>query len=181
MPYLQATDPESQQHKKNIQEINKHAQKGGKSVLALTADWCGHCKHLKPIFDKVGKKFKGGSIMVANVDQKMHHELKMQPSQTDGFPTIRAYNGLSTGGGDYDGPRNEKGLTDFINKQLSNEGSIQSGGKKRSTKQKKELIKIKHRKKNETRQTKHAEDELLRKLNDDLIKNVEDELIRNNL
>ena len=149
MPYLQATDPALPQHKKNIQKINNHAQKGGKSVLALTADWCGHCKHLKPIFDKVGKKFKGGSIMVANVDQKMHHELKMQPSQTDGFPTIRAYNGLSTNGDDYDydGPRNEKGLTDFINKQLSNEGSIQSGGKKRSTKQKKRTHKKKTQKK----------------------------------
>ena len=73
----------------------------------------------------------------------MHHELKMQPSQTDGFPTIRAYNGLSTGGGDYDGPRNEKGLTDFINNQLSNKGSIQSGGKKRSTKREKRTHKKK--------------------------------------
>ena len=89
MQYLEVT---KDAHQNALDKINKHAQNGGESVIALTAPWCGHCNALKPELAKMKSKLRGGNGIVANVSDKYHSQLKMD-TKVDGFPTIRHFKG----------------------------------------------------------------------------------------
>jgi thioredoxin 1 len=65
-----------------------------KAVLRFTADWCGPCKSLAPIFDEVASENPDVKVFVINVDD--HGELT-QKFGVRGIPTMmRIENGSVT-------------------------------------------------------------------------------------
>ena len=146
MQYLEVT---KDTHQNALDKINKHAQNGGESVIALTAPWCGHCNALKPELVKMKSKLRGGNGIVANVSDKYHSQLKMD-TKVDGFPTIRHFKGGDKVK-DYEGKRVAADLADFANSSLN---TTMIGGKRKKTR-KKRMHKKKH-KKTRRRKTKQS-------------------------
>lgn len=89
-------------------------------IVEFYAPWCGHCKQLAPIWDKLGEKYKDHSdIIVAKMDSTANEveEVKVQS-----FPTIK-YFPKEGGIVDYNGGRT---LDDFV-KFLDSGGKEVSG------------------------------------------------------
>jgi len=45
------------------------------AFVEFYAPWCGHCQHLAPEYENVGKAFEGSKVVVAKVDCDAHGEL----------------------------------------------------------------------------------------------------------
>merc|ERR1719181_369300 len=63
----------------------------GKNVFVkFFAPWCGHCKRMKPDWDKLMKEYEGhSSILVADVDCIGEGKDKCEEVGIEGFPTIK--------------------------------------------------------------------------------------------
>jgi protein disulfide-isomerase-like protein len=61
-----------------------------KNLVLYFAPWCGHCKTLKPEWEKLSKAgIKGVTISEVNADDEKE---KAKEAGVDGFPTIILYN-----------------------------------------------------------------------------------------
>jgi protein disulfide-isomerase A1 len=61
---------------------NKHV------LLEYYASWCGHCKNLEPIYERVAANYKNNDkILIAKIEATLN-ELE---TPIDGFPTIKLY------------------------------------------------------------------------------------------
>ena len=66
--------------------------KDGDWMVLYYAEWCGHCKAMKPEWDKVVERLKENKkINVADVKSDVIDELSHKP-KIEGFPTIKMYN-----------------------------------------------------------------------------------------
>ena len=73
-------------------------KKGGKFVILYFANWCGHCKHLKPDYQKLADNANGFTVAAVDADNN-DGLIEMIQSMGDnaeydvrGFPTIVSYN-----------------------------------------------------------------------------------------
>lgn len=67
--------------------------KDGDWMVLYYAEWCGHCKTMKPEWEKVVSKLKDtGKVNVAEIESDLVGHLKDKP-QIEGYPTIKMYNG----------------------------------------------------------------------------------------
>lgn len=103
---------------KNFKEV---AMDGGKKVFVeFYAPWCGHCKQLAPIWDKLGEKYADHKdILIAKMDSTTNEveEVKVQS-----FPTLKYFSGGEVI--DYKGGRT---FEDFV-KFLDSDGKSQAAG-----------------------------------------------------
>lgn len=86
-----------------MQEVDK---KGKKALIAILADWCGHCKNLKDskILEKIAQKCH---VYVIS-DKHYQAGQIMQKANSEGFPTLVIYSG---GKMDlYKGPRSKEAI-----------------------------------------------------------------------
>ena len=89
-------------------------------VILYHADWCGHCKRFKPIWDGMKTDMKAKGISYEEYEDGMNPQV-IQRAGVLGFPTLR----ISANGEehDYEGPRTKDAI---INAALQYGG--QSGG-----------------------------------------------------
>ena len=88
-------------------------QKGGsnkKEIYLFKADWCGHCKAFKPVWDQLETNFKNKySFKVYDADK---NEKEIKEWQIGGFPTVIAKEGAKAT--EYVGPRDYDSLKNFF-------------------------------------------------------------------
>ena len=88
------------------------------------APWCGHCKSLKPAYEKAAKNLAGlAKVAAVNCDEESNKPLCGQMG-VQGFPTLKIVKPGSKPGRptveDYQGPRNVKGIVDAVVDKIPN-------------------------------------------------------------
>ncbi|RZC35834.1 protein disulfide-isomerase [Asbolus verrucosus] len=93
--------------------FDKIAFDSEKDVLVeFYAPWCGHCKQLAPIYDKVGEHFKDDkNIVIAKIDATAN---ELEHTKVTSFPTLKLYPKGDNNVIEYNGPRTFEGLTKFV-------------------------------------------------------------------
>lgn len=109
--------------KRNVTQKKQSASKKGPIIALIYADWCGHCRHLKPIWHKMKNKikhhpfFKEGTIVeIEDSDPAKDHKMKQidHSIQVNGFPTIIKKRNPNQSVEYYNGNRNENDLIQWI-------------------------------------------------------------------
>ncbi|TFK40373.1 thioredoxin-like protein [Crucibulum laeve] len=114
----------------DVHSFDDVALDSSKNVLvSFTAPWCGHCKNLKPIYEKVASTFKPESnCVVANVDA---NDEKNRPLATkydvSSFPTIKFFSTDNKEGELYDGGRTEEDFIKFLNEKCGTHRAVGGG------------------------------------------------------
>jgi len=110
--------------KKSDFDDNLNLKRQGKVVILFFANWCGHCKHLKPAYQQLADNSSGFTVAAVDADdnggliemiQSMgdNAEYKVQ-----GYPTIVSYNNgkyYSTYGANNDKFRTFEDLMEYAN------------------------------------------------------------------
>ncbi|TRY67207.1 hypothetical protein TCAL_02918 [Tigriopus californicus] len=76
------------------------------------APWCGHCKSLAPIWDKLGEHFKDSKdVIIAKMDSI---DNEVEEAEVQGFPTLKLFKKDTNEIVDYAGKRELDDLVKFI-------------------------------------------------------------------
>ena len=89
----------------------------GKNLVLFYADWCGHCKNIKPVWDSASKKISNENVKMVKVncgeDNSKHTQI-VEKYNIQGFPTIKLLNNGKVEE-DYNGGRSVNDLVKFVN------------------------------------------------------------------
>jgi thioredoxin 1 len=75
-------------------ELREKIENGEKMVVDFWAAWCGPCRMVKPIFEKVGEELKSenSDVHFYSVDVETHSEIARELGIRN-IPTIKSFNG----------------------------------------------------------------------------------------
>ena len=77
---------------KNMTKLNNAINKGNDVFLFINADWCGHCKTIKPEWTKLSKQKYGPNVIIANVNSELYKGITDFGPDVEGFPDLRYIN-----------------------------------------------------------------------------------------
>ena len=91
----------------------------GKTLVMFYADWCGHCKKLKPVWDETSAEVNEGSsdakmikVDCGKPNEEPSHKAIMEKYGIQGYPTIKVFENGSVS--EYEGERTKEGLLGFL-------------------------------------------------------------------
>lgn len=77
-------------------------------LVEFYAPWCGHCKQLAPIYDKVAEHFKDNEdILIAKIDSTTN---ELETIKISSFPTLKLFKKETNDVVEYNGPRTFEGM-----------------------------------------------------------------------
>ncbi|KAI3445406.1 hypothetical protein Pfo_002071 [Paulownia fortunei] len=86
-------------------------------LVEFYAPWCGHCKNLAPIYEKVATAFQlEEDVVIANVDADKYRDIA-EKYGVSGYPTLKFFPKTNKAGEDYDGGRDLDDFVTFINEK----------------------------------------------------------------
>ena len=77
---------------KNMTKLNNAINKGNDVFLFINADWCGHCKTVKPEWAKLYKTKYAPTVVIANVNSELYKGITDFGPDVEGFPDLRYIN-----------------------------------------------------------------------------------------
>ncbi|XP_073008625.1 protein disulfide isomerase-like 2-2 [Typha latifolia] len=84
-------------------------------LVEFYAPWCGHCKHLAPIYEKLASVYRlDEGVVIANLDADKYKDLA-EKYGVSGYPTLKFFPKGNKAGEDYDGGRELDDFVKFIN------------------------------------------------------------------
>ncbi|KAF9533773.1 protein disulfide isomerase [Crepidotus variabilis] len=101
-------------------------------LVSFTAPWCGHCKNMKPVFEKVANTFLPESnCVIANIDgdDKKNQEIALRYGVRS-YPTIKFFPAHSKNVmdmEDYEEGRSEEDFVKFLNKKCGTQRAVGGG------------------------------------------------------
>ncbi|EEH49549.1 protein disulfide-isomerase domain [Paracoccidioides brasiliensis Pb18] len=98
-------------------------------IVAFTAPWCGHCKNLAPIWEKLADDFKRESkVIVAKVDAEAENSRRTAEAQgVNSYPTIKFFPAGDTSPYNYEGGRSEEDLVAYVNRNAGTHRLVGGG------------------------------------------------------
>ncbi|KAK9764406.1 protein disulfide-isomerase precursor [Basidiobolus ranarum] len=126
-------------------EFEKIVNNEKKDVLVeFYAPWCGHCKSLAPVYEKVGAAYAAHNdkIVIAKMDATANDLPIGTDFQIQGFPTIKLFKaGKEKEVIDYEGDRTEESFIEFISNHAVNQVDVKPSKKEDETAKEEETVK----------------------------------------
>eukprot|EP01122_Echinamoeba_exundans_P013504 TRINITY_DN5902_c0_g6_i1.p1 TRINITY_DN5902_c0_g6~~TRINITY_DN5902_c0_g6_i1.p1 ORF type:complete len:397 (+),score=83.74 TRINITY_DN5902_c0_g6_i1:382-1572(+) len=87
-------------------------------LVEFYAPWCGHCKNLAPIYEKLATSLKG-IVPIVKVDATVEQSLASKYG-IRGYPTIKLFKPAASAPEDYNGQRTVGAMSDFVLQSIPN-------------------------------------------------------------
>lgn len=97
-------------------ETFKQTVESGPTLVEFFAPWCGHCKHLAPVYAKLATEVLGRGVTIASVDCTVEKQL-MQDHGVRGFPTLKLFKDGGKTVVDYRQARDVASFVAFLEKE----------------------------------------------------------------
>ncbi|KAI8984046.1 thioredoxin-like protein [Mycotypha africana] len=110
---------------KNFHDIALDPKKN--VFVEFYASWCGHCKNLAPIWEKLGTAFANEeNCVIAKIDADKERDIGTE-FEIQGFPTIKFFPAGESDPISYEGPRTEAGFIEFLNEKCGTQRKVGGG------------------------------------------------------
>ncbi|KAG2230610.1 thioredoxin-like protein [Thamnidium elegans] len=110
---------------KNFHDIVLNPKKN--VLVEFYASWCGHCKTLAPIYEKVAQAFANEeNCVVAKIDADQEKDIGAE-FDISGFPTLKFFGAGESEPVAYEGGRTEQAFVDYLNKHCGTHRLVGGG------------------------------------------------------